>query len=66
MMDTSNCKGCHKKMIWATTPEGKKIPLDAKAPVYLVEQDGEGTYRAIRQEDTFVTHFATCPKANDF
>lgn len=56
----SECKSCGKKMHWGTTPEGKKIPLDAVAPVYHLAEDGT----AHRLHDAHVTHFATCPSAS--
>ena len=65
----ANCKGCGKKIIWGVTPEGKKIPLDPSPPVYAVEvgavlhTDGQFVRRA---SGFHVSHFATCPNANDF
>lgn len=56
----SVCKGCGKEIQWATTETGKTIPLDPKAPTYEVK---EGI--AVRSP-AMVSHFSTCPKANDF
>ncbi len=55
------CKGCQKPIEWGTTEAGKKIPLDPRPPVYLLE-DGV----AKRLHNAYVTHFATCPDANKF
>lgn len=55
------CKGCNKPIVWGLTEDGKRIPLDPSAPVYV--RDGE----VVRRERlAMVSHFATCPKANDF
>jgi hypothetical protein len=71
-LKTSPCRGCGKPIVWGTTPEGKKIPLDPRPPVYELVQSHPGNQRnpdpvnARRIIDAFVSHFATCPKANDF
>lgn len=47
------------------TAEGKKIPLDPHAPVYsAIEQ--RGRTEVVRTHLAMVSHFATCPNANDF
>lgn len=62
------CKGpnCKKKILHAVTQDGKRIPLDASAPVYLCFIDGNGVMKAERAPDCYVTHFATCSSVNDF
>lgn len=65
----SVCKGCGKEIIWGVTADGKRIPLDKTAPVYVQDHsfesaDGEPVVR--RPGTAWVSHFATCPKANDF
>ncbi len=69
-MEEAKCRGCGRKIIWAITAEGKNIPLDLVAPVYSVAlhriEDGTEVYTATRLGMTFVSHFATCPKANQF
>ena len=68
----STCKGCGKEILWATTKEGKRIPLDATAPVYMrVQADPSMGFQlqdpvAERVHVAYVSHFATCPKANQF
>lgn len=63
----SNCKGCGKAIIWAVDENGKTIPLDKSAPVYI--ETGVGHMRGIgvkRDKRGYVSHFATCSKANEF
>ena len=65
----NTCKGCGNKIIWGLTSSGKKIPLDTSAPVYLLAADPKETKEPIpvrRIRQFFVSHFSTCPKANDF
>lgn len=62
---TAACKGCGLRIVWVTLPNGKKMPLDLRAPTYTVEQRN-GIVVGVRQETTYVSHFATCEKARDF
>ena len=64
----SACKGCGNPIVWGETEEGKKIPLDPRAPVY-VETDPDTQTQPIpvtRSRIAMVSHFATCPDANRF
>jgi len=75
---TVPCKGCGKPIVWATLAEGdeitsKRVPLDPRPPVYVLQDGvpGEGALcRRVGKAGTaielLVSHFATCPKANDF
>ena len=58
---SQQCKGCGAQIVWGETAEGKKIPLDPKPPVYRFNEFGK-----LEKVDASVSHFATCPKANDF
>ena len=66
----SKCKGCGKEIIWAKNENGKMVPLDASAPVFLItEADDETGCVKVGHDDLpacYVSHFATCPKANEF
>lgn len=72
-MNKSACRSCGAEIIWAITPAGRRMPVDA-AP------DPTGTLR-LAQEPYNVTvvvagpsdeeprhrpHFATCPQANEW
>ena len=59
----SKCKGCGKEITWGTTVDGKIIPLDVSAPVYAASPDGP---TVVRSYIAWVSHFATCSRANDF
>jgi hypothetical protein len=61
----SECRGCGKRILWGVTPEGRKIPLDPSAPVYSVVHIN-GRDECVRTTLHMVSHFVTCPKANDF
>lgn len=58
------CKGCGREIIWGRTPEGKSIPLDTIAPVYVTHPQGGSSI--VRHSTAWVSHFATCPKASEF
>lgn len=75
------CKGCGKPVIFVRDDQGKTQILDARAPVYSLASfteyegknanvDGVAAVAAIhtvsRDRIAFVTHFATCAKANAF
>lgn len=66
----SNCRGCGKKIVWAETQEGKKVPLDPSPPVYMLmrfhNDKNEWVYRCDKAGSVFVNHFSTCSKANEF
>ncbi len=68
----AKCRGCAKPIVWGTTDEGVRIPLDPRPPVYEVEGFYGGErgdpqlVRVRRHYKAYVSHFATCPKANWF
>ena len=73
-MSESICKGCGARIVWARC-ESTTIPLDPRAPVYRVRETGSGRNAALEAERMprtiedhtvafLVSHFATCPKAN--
>lgn len=62
------CRSCQRKIVWAVTENGKRIPLDDVAPTYTVRtiqnpETGEYEDRAERSTAR-VSHFVTCPDAN--
>jgi hypothetical protein len=63
-MNTTPCKGCGKPIFWAETPDGRRVPLDPKPPVYVADKENGRCERVARE--FMVTHFATCPEANTF
>lgn len=72
------CASCKAPIEWAQTAKGKSIPLDpelaedsplrARANIVIAGRLSSGT-RVIAVmkpgEGTYVTHFATCPHADD-
>jgi hypothetical protein len=49
-----NCQACGAPIIWRKTKNGDYVPLDAEP---VISPDGELLY---------VSHFATCPKAEQW
>jgi hypothetical protein len=62
---TRKCRACGKLLLFAVTDAGMRVPLDTVAPTFTVKLEGDCSLRAARS-DTFVSHFATCPAANEF
>lgn len=68
-MDKATCRSCGAEILWAVTEKGRRIPLDAKAEKRFVSApcdanapDADQVH--VRVEDTYVSHFATCPQAD--
>ena len=66
------CRACGRGILWALTPEGKKMPLDAETPVFQVSKDagplesGGDRWTAKRLIGAYVSHFSTCKRADAF
>lgn len=75
----SACRSCGAEIIWCRTERGKKMPLDAQPSdndtlhsglFVLRERDDPGGPLAMAAwglegtEPHYVTHFATCPNAD--
>lgn len=66
----ARCKGksCSALILWAEIikRDGSpgRIPLDVRGAVQVYKLNEDGT--AQRAKGYYVTHFATCPDANDF
>jgi len=67
-LDQAKCRGCDAGIVWALTPRGKKMPLDAepvRRVVMLPYRPGSSDLRATVAE-TYMPHHATCPNVADF
>ena len=68
----STCKGCGRKVIFAKDENGTTQILDAVAPVYSVLEIGppkgvgQSETRCVRSRTTYVSHFVTCSKREQF
>ncbi len=60
-MSAATCKGCGAPIVWGVTEAGNKVPLDPSERRYVEIDEGR-----LRIVDTWVSHFATCPKSDDF
>ncbi len=75
-----HCASCGARVLWATTAEGKRMPLDprpseAAGNVTAVVTRGRlistvltkrhaARLRATRAQPLYLSHFATCPQAD--
>lgn len=60
-MTTSTCKSCGAQLIWAKTPEGKNMPLDAKPEKRVLLGERTGLAHVV---DVYTPHWVTCPNAD--
>lgn len=63
-----DCEKCGCPLGFGETFDHKIIPLDLRAPVYCVTGEKGPGYcdGVVRTHMAFVSHFATCPHANEF
>lgn len=80
--DTKPCRGCKKPVRWTRTAQGRPMPLDPEPIAVVLEEGGplkvvleDGRVMAARRPEgtdlhepvmARVSHFATCPKADQF
>lgn len=75
----ARCRSCDAPVIWAYTPRGKRMPVDAElgprpdgfsGALYRLGSEIDGTPTLERlpsaASEGYVSHFATCPEANDW
>ena len=62
----ATCKGCGASIIWIKTEMGKDMPVNLKSEKrYVFIKDHIHTDHW-KLADSFMPHWATCPKAKDF
>ncbi len=59
---TANCRSCDAAIVWLKTQSGANMPVDADS---VDEIDFEGLDRPIFDFKEHVSHFDTCPNADD-
>jgi len=63
------CSSCGAEVIWVLTQNRKRMPMDAE-PVkmppgqYKLAERDDGTVDAYLVNRVWISHFATCPDAN--
>ena len=66
-MSARACRGCGKSVVFAKDAEGKWQILDVVAPCFRqTGTDAKGAFIVERDPTAMVSHFATCPRANEF
>lgn len=64
---TAKCRGCGAEIVWGIQPNGVRVPLDPKPPVYRTGTlRPDGAVNITREREALVSHFATCRDANRF
>jgi hypothetical protein len=67
-VNEGNCRGCGAAIRWVVTTTGARMPLDVRFEKRFIrdyDSDKPGI-EGVKLADTFTSHFATCPKANEF
>ena len=80
-MNITNCRACRAPIGFIKTVAGKTVPVDAEGVNFLPDPNGKelfvlidgSTQRGTRVEEEsnssqigYISHFATCPKAEQF
>ena len=61
----SICKSCGAEIFWQKLPNGKLMPYDAEPYLVVTEEDVKNpAYWCDKEGAYHITHFATCPNAN--
>jgi SH3-like domain-containing protein len=70
---TTACRGCGKQVLFVRDATGVTVPLDPAPPVWhRIYDPDDGRHFWIKdgsasgERTAFVSHFATCTRANDF
>lgn len=64
---TDPCKGCGRPIVWAMNTQTKAfIPLDPAPLTYTVQKSAGDGPLICGPIEGMVSHFTTCPKANEF
>lgn len=60
-LDADVCRSCGAAIVWGVTENGKPCPLDAKPQLRYLPNT---TNNVVRLREVYITHFITCPFAN--
>lgn len=64
-LEMKHCKACNHSIYFVNDDLGTTQCLDATAPVWVQIRDQGGEPRVMRVTG-YVSHFSTCPQANEF
>lgn len=71
-MTVSRCDGCGAEIYWITTTAGKPMPVDTQKRTILAPESWTQGLKGVTSDSKWITvsgyqsHFASCPKANQF
>lgn len=61
-MRESLCKGCGAEILWLKTVRGKNMPVDPIGEARIIRNQHDEAVMV----QTYMPHWATCPKADEF
>ena len=60
----AQCRTCKAEIVWMVTSAGKRVPLDPPEKRFVV--NNTSVHRGqVEMQDTWLSHFATCPQADE-
>ena len=68
-MANATCSSCGRRILWAASPSGRMLPLDARPMLpYSLNSSGPNAVvplavRVALTDPVYVSHFTTCPSA---
>lgn len=65
------CKACGKELLFVVNQRtGSTVPLDISSRPHVYElldaAEGGDVAEPVEQQEVYVSHYLTCPKANEF
>lgn len=67
-MTPKPCRSCGAPLIWGVTAQGKRMPVDAMPQKRITLEPARPGHEDLpplaEVVDTYVSHFATCPNAD--
>ncbi len=60
----AKCRTCGAEIVWKKTAAGRNVPLDPPEKRYV--ENTTSIHRGqVEMRDTWLSHFATCPQADE-
>jgi hypothetical protein len=61
MSEIGECRACGARILWVSTPNDKRMPLDHEPERRFVIDAGKNPMQA-RQRNVYTCHLDTCPR----
>jgi hypothetical protein len=61
----ARCRTCQQEIVWGRTESGKRVPLDPPEKRFVMKHTPDAEQLYVRMIPTYISHFATCPQADE-